>query len=305
MFFNIMISIISSLFSSIVITIAVLFVCFALLLFIGLCGACLFGKFTFYRSKIKLILEGLPELKSEKSIQSVMDALSKKGLDEADARPLITRIDWWNRINLLVNSLTENQPELLINGMKVLVGQYGFQVDLIKADLVQIIVNKGLEDASKTHLLAHLCHRLIESQTVWTQHFAQLLFQIVVKELNTLSDVGKKNNAIRLMAAIFKRRVPGVPDIWISDTAKWLVKRFDAEIEHSGEQLCLFLSTILVNEHDDDCSLLPSQQRQLLPCVKALENAILGRKSNRVVNVEQGTVNPDNENRCDVEVELH
>ncbi|KZS19976.1 Uncharacterized protein APZ42_013472 [Daphnia magna] len=305
MFFNAITSLFSFIFTFFFFAISILFSCFALLLFIGLCSMCLFGRFIFYRSKIKLILGGLPELKSDKgkSIQSVMDSLSKKGLNEADARPLISRIEWWNKINLLVNSLTENQPELLdnvVNDIKGLVGHHGLERDLIEADLTQIIVNKALEDSSKTHLLAHLFHRLIESQTSWTQSLGHRLFQIIVKELNTLSDVDKKNNAIQLMAAIFKRRVPGVPDDWITDTAEWLIKRFDADIKHSSQQLCLFLSTILVNEHDDDCNLLPSQQRQLLPCVKALEKAILGRKFNKVVNVENET-ETDPDNRMDLE----
>jgi hypothetical protein len=58
-----------------------------------------------------------------------------------------------------------------------------------------------------------------------------------------------------------------------------LIQRLADNLENSTEHLCLFLKTMLINESDDDCNLLPPQQNQLLPCIQALQEAALNRKN--------------------------
>ena len=80
------------------------------------------------------------------------------------------------------------------------------------------------------------------------------------------------------MATLLKRKISSVPDDWIIDVVDCLIQRL-ADLENSTEYLCLFLKTMLINESDDDCNLLPSQQNQLLPCIQALQEAALNRKN--------------------------
>jgi hypothetical protein len=81
------------------------------------------------------------------------------------------------------------------------------------------------------------------------------------------------------MAALLKRKISRVPDDWITDVADCLIQRLADNLENSTEHLCLFLKTMLINESDDDCNLLPPQQNQLLPCIQALQEAALNRKN--------------------------
>jgi hypothetical protein len=109
------------------------------------------------------------------------------------------------------------------------------------------------------------------------------LFQLAVEEfnrpLNSDDENGKsrleKFNNVKLMAAIFKREMPGVPDGWITDCAETLIYRLEAGVaEESVKQLCLFLTTLLIAEPGENCdSITPTRQRQLLTCFEALERA--------------------------------
>ena len=121
--------------------------------------------------------------------------------------------------------------------------------------------------------------RLVESQIDWTINFIHRLFQLVVDEFNRplvlINDELKSNdNVVKLMAALLKRKISGVPENWITDCADCLIQRLANNLENSTEQLWFFLKTILTNESDDDCNLLPSQQNQLLPCIQALQEAV-------------------------------
>jgi len=125
---------------------------------------------------------------------------------------------------------------------------------------------------------------IIESKIDWTTDFIHRLFQLVVDDFNRGlvredSPPLKSNNTntVKLMAALLKRKIPRVPDDWITDFADCLIQRFDDDLENSTEYLCLFLKKMLINESDDDCNLLPSQQNRLLPCIQALQEAALNR----------------------------
>jgi hypothetical protein len=89
------------------------------------------------------------------------------------------------------------------------------------------------------------------------------------------------------MAAFFKREMPGVPDDWITNCADTLSHRLDTEAtDQSVEQLCLFLTTMLIAEPGENCDpILPSRQRQLLTCFEALQRAATPPK------VTDGTTN--------------
>jgi hypothetical protein len=69
--------------------------------------------------------------------------------------------------------------------------------------------------------------------------------------------------------------MPGVPDDWITNCAETLSHRLDTEAtDQSVEQLCLFLTTMLISEPGENCDpILPSRQRQLLTCFEALQRA--------------------------------
>ncbi len=120
-------------------------------------------------------------------------------------------------------------------------------------------------------------------QKGWTQNIVRLLFQLAVEQFNRPLDSNdengesrlKKFNNVKLMAAIFKREMPGLPDGWITDCADTLIYRLDTRAtEQSVEQLCLFLRTLLIAEPGENCdSIIPTRQRQLLTCFDALERA--------------------------------
>lgn len=256
-----------------------------LLLLLGLCS-CLVAAFR-KPPNTKLKLEGLPELlelQQGKDIQSTADSLRNKTRNDPGALPLISRLGLWNQLNSLLNTLNENGPQLLdqvINGIEMLMNYHQLNQDHIEADLMQIVVNHALQDSSNPHLFAYLCQRLIEGKTVWVQNPIHRLFQIIVQEFNR-PNVSKQDNALKLMAVIFKRNVPGVPDHWITNCFDYLIRGLDARREQSTEQLCLFFNMMLINESDHNRGLLPSQQQQLSRCVRELVKAIPSRKAAKI-----------------------
>ena len=148
-----------------------------------------------------------------------------------------------------------------------------------------IFTTRALKDATISHLNAKLLKRMTSSDRKgWTENIVRLLFQLSVEEFNwpILGDDEngettrrQKFNNVKLMAAVFKREMPGVPDDWITNCADTLSHRLDTEAtDQSVEQLCLFLTTILIAEPGENCDpILPSRQRQLLTCFEALQRA--------------------------------
>jgi hypothetical protein len=153
----------------------------------------------------------------------------------------------------------------------------------VEEDFVDAIFTRALKDATISHLYAKLLKRMTSSDRKgWTENIVRLLFQLSVEEFNwpILGDENgetrrQKFNNVKLMAAVFKREMPGVPDDWITNCADTLSHRLDTEVtDQSVEQLCLFLTTILIAEPGENCDpILPSRQRQLLTCFEALQRA--------------------------------
>ena len=180
----------------------------------------------------------------------------------------------------------ENLDEVVTSLEAVLLRHHQLDQSKVEKDLARVIFDKALQDPTNAHLYAQLCQRLMESKIDWTTDFIHRLFQLVVDEFNRPlvredSPPLKSNNTntVKLMAALLKRKIPRVPDDWITDFTDCLIQRFADNLENSTEYLCLFLKTMLINESDDDCNLLPSQQNQLLPCIQALQEAALNRKN--------------------------
>jgi hypothetical protein len=142
----------------------------------------------------------------------------------------------------------------------------------VEEDFVDAIFTRALKDATISHLYAKLLKRMTSSDRKgWTENIVRLLFQLSVEEFNwpILGDENgetrrQKFNNVKLMAAVFKRVMPGVPDDWITNCADTLSHRLDTEVtDQSVEQLCLFLTTILIAEPGENCDpILPSRQRQ-------------------------------------------
>jgi hypothetical protein len=219
-----------------------------------------------------------------------MDALMAKGFGDPVAPRLISRLEWRNQMNRFMEMLPSENEEVLdrvVNHIQVLLSHHQMDQPEVEKDLVRVIYDKAVGDPANSHLYVRLCQKLTESQINWTLDFIGRLFQLVVDEFNrplVLEDIGplrtsNKTNVVKLMAAIFKRKIPRVPDEWITDCVNCLIQRQAANLDNSTQELCLFLKTILISESDHDCNnLLPSQQNLLLPCIEALQRAILNRK---------------------------
>jgi hypothetical protein len=160
----------------------------------------------------------------------------------------------------------------------------------VEEDFVDAIFTRALKDAAISHLYAKLLKRMRSSDRKgWTENIVRLLFQLSVEEFNRpvlgIDENGettrrKKLNNVKLMAAVFKREMPGVPYDWITNCADTLSHRLDTEAtDQSVEQICLFLTTMLIAEPGENCDpILPSRQRQLLTCFEALQRAATPQK---------------------------
>jgi hypothetical protein len=215
-----------------------------------------------------------------------MAAFIENGMDDEVAPLVVSRLEWCNQINRYLDML-KNTPESIesvANGIEVLMNYHQLHRSEAEQDLVDAIFSRALKNGNISHLYAKLLKRLRSGdQKGWTQNIVRLLFQLAVEEFNRPldSDDGngksrlEKFNNVKLMAAIFKREMPGVPDGWITDCAETLIYRLETGVtEESVKQLCLFLTTLLIAEPGENCdSITPTRQRQLLTCFEALERA--------------------------------
>ncbi|EFX79315.1 hypothetical protein DAPPUDRAFT_319590 [Daphnia pulex] len=243
--------------------------------------------------KTKLRLRGLPN-------NAEPDQSIEYGDQYGDHPRHISRLEWRNQMNRFMEMLPSENKEVIdrvVNHIQVLLSHHQMDQPEVEKDLVRVIYDKAVGDPANSHLYVRLCQKLTESQIDWSLDFNFIgrLFQLVVDEFNRphvlvlrtwlleLWDIdplrSNKTNIVKLMAAIFKRKIPRVPDEWITDCINCLIQRQAANLDNSTQELCLFLKTILISESDHECNnLLPSQQNLLLPCIEALQRAILNRK---------------------------
>jgi hypothetical protein len=215
---------------------------------------------------IKLLLRGLP-VKSEpdQSIESTMNALTKIGLNNPRAHLLISRLNWWNQMNRLMETLPENKANLgnVVTSLEMLLRHNQLDQSKVEKDLARVIFEKALKDPTNAQLYARLCQRLMASKIDWSTNFIHRLFQLVVDEFNRpfvskeseLKSICLHTSMVKLMAALLKRKISGVPDDWMTDFTDCLIQRNAENLENSTEHLGLFMKTILINECDDDCNL--------------------------------------------------
>ena len=223
---------------------------------------------------IKLRLRGLPvnsDLDDEGSIESTMETLTKKGLNDPGAHLLISRLHQWNQINRWMETLPDNKANLgnVLFSLEMLL-RHQLDQSKVEKDLARVIFDKAIQDPTNAQLYARLCKRLMASKIDWSTNFIHRLFQLVVDEFNrplvskerSHQLKSNKTNSVKLMAALLKRNISTVPDGWITDFAYCLSQRIAGNLENSTEHLCLFMKTILINESDDDFNLSPTQQNQ-------------------------------------------
>jgi hypothetical protein len=220
--------------------------------------------------------DGQPESRFERRMQSTMEELIENGMDDEVARLIVSRLECWNLINGFLDIL-KNTPESIesvANGIEALMNYYQLHRSEVEEDLVDAIFSRALRNGNISHLYAKLLKQLTGGdQKGWTQNIVHLLFQLAVEEFNRPLLTGDGNgksrfekfNNVKLMAAIFKREMPGVPDDWITDCADTLVHRLETGVtEESLDQLCILLTTLLIAEPGEDCDpITPSLQRQL------------------------------------------
>ena len=211
----------------------------------------------------------------------------ENGMDDDTTTRLVSRLEWWNQINRYLDMLknTDESIDSVATGIESLMDYHQLHRPEVEEDFVDAIFTRALKDAAISHLYAKLLKRMRSSDRKgWTENIVRLLFQFSVEEFNRpiLGDEEnsemtrrQKLNNVKLMAAVFKREMPGVPDDWITNCADTLSHRLDTEVtDQSVEQLCLFLTTILIAEPGENCDpILPSRQRQLLTCFEALQRA--------------------------------
>jgi hypothetical protein len=185
---------------------------------------------------------------------------------------------------------TDESIDSVATGIESLMDYHQLHRPEVEEDFVDAIFTRALKDAAISHLYAKLLKRMRSSDRKgWTENIVRLLFQLSVEEFNRpvlgIDENGettrrKKLNNVKLMAAVFKREMPGVPYDWITNCADTLSHRLDTEAtDQSVEQLCLFLTTMLIAEPGENCDpILPSRQRQLLTCFEALQRAATPQK---------------------------
>jgi hypothetical protein len=233
--------------------------------------------------KTKLRLRGLPN-----------NAEPHQRFEYGDHPFNISRLEWRNQMNRFMEMLPSENKEVIdrvVNHIQVLLSHHQMDQPEVENDLVRVIYDKAVGDPANSHLYVRLCQKLMESHIDWSLDFNFIgrLFQLVVDEFNRphvlvlrtwlleLWDIdplrSNKTNIVKLMAAIFKRKIPRVPDEWITDCINCLIQRQAANLDNSTQELFLFLKTI--SESDHDCkNLFPSQQNTaILPCIEALKRA--------------------------------
>ena len=156
----------------------------------------------------------------------------------------------------------ENLDEVVTSLEAVLLRHHQLDQSKVEKDLARVIFDKALKDPTNAHLYARLCQRLMESKINWEKNFIHRVFQLIVDEFNRAL-VSKeshrlksnKTSIVKLMAALLKRKISGVPDDWMTDFTDCLIQRNAQNLKNSTEHLGLFMKTILINECDDDCNL--------------------------------------------------
>jgi hypothetical protein len=222
-----------------------------------------------------------------------MVALIEKGImDDEVASLIVPRLECWNQINGFLDML-KNTPESIesvANGIEALMNYHQLHRSEVEEDLVDAIFSRALKNGRISHLYAKLLKRLLRSgdQKGWTQNIVRLLFQLAVEEFNRPLLTGEGNgksrvekfNNVKLMAAIFKREMPGVPEGWITECAETLIYRLETGVtEELVNQLYLFLTTLLIAEPGEDCDpITPSLKRQLLTIADLIRSS--GTSSN-------------------------
>jgi hypothetical protein len=275
--------------------------------------------------KSELKLRGLPIKPTRKNgrpestnfqrrIQSTLETVMENGMDDDTTTRLVSRLEWWNQINRYLDMLknTDESIDSVATGIESLMDYHQLHRPEVEEDFVDAIFTRALKDATISHLYAKLLKRMRSSD----QNIVRLLFQLSVEEFNRPvlgidDDNGEttrrqKFNNVKLMAAVFKREMPGVPDDWITNCADTLSHRLDTEAtDQSVEQLCLFLTTILIAEPGENCDpILPSRQRQLLTCFEALQRAATPQKvTDDTTNVDKRTqtLNPSSSSEIDTD----
>ena len=201
---------------------------------------------------------------------------------------------------------TDESIDSVATGIESLMDYHQLHRPEVEEDFVDAIFTRALKDAAISHLYAKLLKRMRNSDRKgWTENIVRLLFQLSVEEFNRpvlrIDDDNcettrrQKFNNVKLMAAVFKREMPGVPDDWITNCADTLSHRLDTEAtDQSVEQLCLFLTTMLIVEPGENCDpILPSRQRQLLTCFEALQRAATPQKVPDDRHQQRHENNPD------------
>lgn len=241
----------------------------------------------------KLKLRGLPVNTAPEDgiyrcpIQVTTETLIKNGLDHEIAPRLISRLEWWKQISRYLDTLVETPESIksVATSLEVLLAYYHLHRSEVEEDLVRSLFQRALQEPELCNLFVKLFKRISSNAGDRSQELITHFFQLAVAEFNKslshVEDLEKKINSIKLMAVAFRRRIVGVPDEWLTDCASTLLQRLQARLPQSTEQMCIFLKTLLINECDDDCNLLPSQQQQLMVCFEALQEAALISKAKR------------------------
>ncbi|KAI9552990.1 hypothetical protein GHT06_020877 [Daphnia sinensis] len=266
----------------------------------------LFGMRYRASTSTRLQLRGLepePDVELYKCpIQTTMETLVEAGLQNDTAPHLVSRLEWWKQINSYLDMLADT-PELISSvatAIEVLLTYHQLQRSNAEEDLVRALFQRALQDSRLSHLYTKLLQQMMNDTRDWTQDLASRLLQLAVAEFNRpfthVEDFEKKLNNVKLMAAVFRRRIDGVPDEWMKDCSDTLIRRLQAGLEQSIEQLCIFLKTLLINECNDNCNLSESQQLELVACFEALQKAALcPKRSSPRLKAEVREVLPETE----------
>lgn len=221
----------------------------------------------------------------------MMNALRENGMEHETAPRLVARLQWWNQLNHFLDMLhnTEESIQNVTTGITVLMNYHELHQEEVEEDFVNLVFSRVLQDGNLSHLYAKLFKRLRKGNDKdWTQNIVRRLFQLCVDEFNTPYPDGEERalvkcrraNNVKLMASMFKREMPGVPDDWITDCADSLIHRVDQDVnEQTVQELHLFVKTLLLPEPGENCDPIhPTRQRQLLACFDAIERAASPRK---------------------------
>ncbi|XP_059350965.1 uncharacterized protein LOC132087908 [Daphnia carinata] len=229
--------------------------------------------------------------RSDDHTRHLMDTLKETGMDHENAPGLVSRLHWLHRLNHFLDILhnTEESIQHVAAGISMLMNYHEAHQQEAEEDLVNLVFTRVLQDGNLSHLYAKLFKRLRKgSDKAWTLNIVRRLFQLCVDEFNAVYPEYQESallkcrraNNVKLMASMFKRELPGIPDDWITDCANSLIRRVDQDVnEQTVKELHLFVKTLLLPEPGENCAPIhPSRQRQLLDCFDAIERAASPRR---------------------------